>query len=253
MYDSNGGLLVFNDDTTTTGGVVVETNFRIPRTLAPGVYYFGVFSAVRGGDRGLHLARDGRRTTDTPLAHLRPWRWGIQYRGASPPDFDRDVFKLDLSGASGTTDVWIYTTGDLDTLGSLYDSNGDLLVYNDDSYIEGRRTNFSLRRNLPRGVYYIDVLSWDGAIGDYTLHTEAVTDPGSATGTATILNLDSPTPGKIGTASDSDYFRLVLADSKNLVIYALSSGLYYRTPDLLGRYRALFTAMFLTMQALRIP
>ena len=53
------------------------------------------------------------------------------------------------------------------------------LLYNDDSDIEGRRTNFSLRRNLPRGVYYIDVLSWDGAIGDYTLHTDAVTDPGS--------------------------------------------------------------------------
>ena len=40
---------------------------------------------------------------------------------------DWDVFKLDLSAASGTTDVWAYTTGDedTDTVGGLYDSDSD--------------------------------------------------------------------------------------------------------------------------------
>ena len=234
LYDSNGDLLVFNDDTTTTGGVVIETNFRIPRTLAPGVYYVGVFNAddTTTGDYTLHAkADDHGYLLDTATTV----RLDSSIVGRIDPGFDEDFFKLDLSGASGNTDVWIYTTGDLDTLGWLYDSNGDLLVYNDDSDIEGRRTNFSLRRNLPRGVYYIDVLSWDGAIGDYTLHADAVTDPGSTVGTATTLNLDSPTPGMIDSASDADYFRFVLAESKNMVVYALGSVFYDRTRDLLLR------------------
>ena len=240
LYDSNSEILTSNDDTTIGGET--ETNFRIPRTLAPGVYYVGVFSSdgVATGDYTLHaMADDHGHSFDaaTTLA------LGDSVSGRIAPGFDRDVFKLDLSGTSGAIDVWIYTTGGLDTRGWLYDSTGLLLAFSEDGLIEGRETNFSLRRNLPDGVYYISIRSWltadsDYSIGNYTLHTEAVTDPGSATGTATTLNLDSPTPGMIGTASDSDYFRLVLADSKNLVIYALSSGLYYRTPDLLGRYRA---------------
>ena len=229
LYDSNGDLLEF-DDNTTSGGVIVETNFRIPWTLGPGVYYVSVRSAdgVATGDYTLHTrAEDHGHSFDT--ATTLPL--GSSAAGRIDPGFDRDVFKLDLSGTSGTTDVWIYTTGDLDTRGWLYDSSGDLLVFNNDSYTVGRETSFSLRRNLPRGVYYIFVRSWltadgDFATGDYTLHAEAVTDPGSATGTAATLSLDSPTPGMIDTANDADYFRLVLAESKNLVIYTKGLVLY---------------------------
>ena len=222
LYDSNINLIASNDD-TTSGGVIVETNFQLPWTLAPGVYYVAVYSAdgTTTGDYTLHAKADDHGdyfSVATTLSLRSP------AAGRIDPGFDRDVFKLDLSGASGTTDVWIYTTGDLDTRGWLYDANENLLVFNDDSLIEGRETNLSLRRNLPRGVYYISVLSWltadgDYATGDYTLHAEAVTDPGSATGTAATLSLDSPTPGMIDTANDADYFRLVLAESKNLVIY----------------------------------
>ena len=233
LYDSNGDLLTSNDD-TTSGSEVIDTNFRIPWTLAPGVYYVSVRSAdrVATGDYTLHAKADDHGQY---LTQPRRCCWGIRQRGASTPDTTWDVFKLDLSGTSGTTDVWIYTTGELDTLGWLYDSNGDLLVFNDDSYIVGREYGFNLRRNLSSGVYYLSVRSWGGAIGDYTLHAEAVTDPGNTTGTATTLNLDPPTPGTIGTAGDSDYFKLALAESKNLVVYALSSGFYDRTRYLLLR------------------
>ena len=144
---------------------------------------------------------------------------GASIAGRIDPGDDRDVFKLDLSGASGTTDVWIYTTGGLDTLGWLYDSNEDLLVFNDDSLLVGQEYSFNLRRSLSSGVYYLSVRSLDGTVGDYTLQAEAVTDPGNTTGTAAALNLDSPTPGMIDTANDADYFRLVLTESKNLVTY----------------------------------
>ena len=233
LYDSNGDLLTSNDD-ATSGSEVIDTNFRIPRPLAPGVYYVLVHSAVRmaTGDYTLHAkADDHGQSFDTATTLL----LGDSAAGRIDPGFDQDLFKLDLSGTSGTTDVWIYTTGELDTLGELYDSNGSLLTSDDDSYIVGREYGFNLRRNLSSGVYYLWVRSWAGAIGDYMLHAEAATDPGNTTGTATTLNLDPPTPGMIDTAGDSDYFRFVLAESKNLVVYALSSGFYDRTLNLLLR------------------
>ena len=151
---------------------------------------------------------------------------GSSVAGRIDPGDDRDVFKLDLSGASGTTDVWIYTTGGLDTRGWLYDGNEDLLVFNDDSLLVGRVYSFNLRRSLSSGVYYLSVRSYDEAIGDYTLYAETVTDPGNTTGTAAALNLDSPAPGTIDTASDADYFRLDLAESKSLVIYTKGLALH---------------------------
>ena len=63
--------------------------------------------------------------TDLPL--------GSSIAGRIDPGDDLDVFRLDLSGASGQTHFWIYTTGTLDTLGSLYDSNIELLTSNDDT------------------------------------------------------------------------------------------------------------------------
>ena len=235
LHDSNGDPITSNDN-TTSGGVIVETNFRIPRTLAPGVYYVAVYSAdsTTTGDYTLHAKADDHGHSSSVATSL---SLGSSIAGSIDPDFDRDVFKLDLSGTPGTTDVWIYTTGDLDTRGWLYDSSGDLLVFNGDSNIAGRETSFSLRRNLPRGVYYISVRSWltadgDYATGEYTLHAEAVTDPGSSTDTAATLSLDSPTPGMIDTASDSDYFRIALAESKNLVVHAQSSVLLDGPRDL---------------------
>ncbi len=229
LYDSNGDLITSNDD-TTSGDLVIEKNFRIPRTLPLGVYYVGVFSAdsTATGDYTLHAKTDDHGDfleTATTLT------LGSPVAGRISPGFDGDVFKLDLSGASGATDVWIYTTGDLDTRGWLYDSSGSLIVFNSDSYIESREVSFSLRRNLPSGVYYLLVRSWltadgDYATGNYTLYAEAVTGPGNTTGTASTLSLDSPTPGMIDSASDADYFRLELAESKNLIIYAIGFLLY---------------------------
>ena len=150
---------------------------------------------------------------------------GYSIEGRIDPGNDKDVFRLDLSGESGTTDVWIYTTGDLDTVGGLFDSNANRLLVNDDSFIVGRFENFHFRASLRPGIYYVLVISFrDQYIGDYTLHAEAVTDPGSTIDRATRLSLDSPTPGMIGTASNSDYFRLEFTESTNLDLYARSTN-----------------------------
>ena len=168
----------------------------------------GSVAAQQGDDHGNSLNTATALPLDSSVA------------GRIDPVDDVDVFKLDLSGLSGITDVWIYTTGGLDTWGGLYDVDGTFLVDNYDGFIDGGETNFHLRRRLSSGVYYVSVQSWREETGDYTLHADTVIDPGGSTGTATLLNLDSPAPGSIDTSSDADYFRLVIAESSNLVVYA---------------------------------
>ena len=217
LYDSRdtSSSIASNDDATSD-----NENFRIPWTLTPGVYYVAAHSADRTttGHYTIYFqTRIDDHGTSFQTATTLPL--GSSIAGRINSGDDRDVFKLDMSSESGTTDVWVYTTDDLDTRGWLYDANENLLVFNDDSYIVDREDGFHIRRSLSSGVYYLEIQSRDGAIGDYTLHAEAVTGPGNTTGTAATLSLDSPTPGMIDTANDADYFRLVLAESKNLVIY----------------------------------
>ena len=151
--------------------------------------------------------------TSTPLP------LGSSKAGRIDPGDERDVFKLDLSRASGDTDVWIYTTGDLNTVGELSGSGGEMLASND--YLTwGRESNFHIRAVLPSGVYYVVVSSFWETAGDYTLHARTATDAGSTTGSATSLNLDSPTTGTIDATGDADYFRLDLTESTNLILNA---------------------------------
>ena len=134
---------------------------------------------------------------------------------------DRDIFKLDLSGRSGSTDVWIYTTGDFDSFGALYNIAGRLLVVSDDGWIEPGLTNFHIRKVLSPGIYYVGVFNADDtSTGDYTLHADAVADPGGTISTATTLSLDTPVPGKIGSDGDADYFRMDFNETTDLVLYA---------------------------------
>ena len=69
---------------------------------------------------------------------------GSSIAGRIDPGDDTDVFKLDLSQASGVTDIWVYTTGELDTVGGLYDSGGNLLIFNDDGAFREDVHSFSL-------------------------------------------------------------------------------------------------------------
>ena len=168
--------------------------------------------------------------TATPLA------LGSSISGHVDDADDWDVFKLDLSAASGTTDVWAYTTGDdedTDTVGGLYDSESTLLAFNDDGFMRGGRHNFSLRRNVPPGVYYIVVVSYEGEPTDYTLHVDEVTDPGSDPGTAAPLELDSPTGGTIDASGDTDYFKLDITSPTHLIIEAVNVNLTPISADLL--------------------
>ena len=130
------------------------------------------------------------RSTATPIT------LGIPVSGTIDPVGDLDVFKLDLSEVADSIDVWIYTTGELDSRGLLADEDGRALTSNDDSYITGRREAFSIRANLSSGIYYIVVLGFQDETGEYTLHAEVAADAGNSIATATTLSLESPIPGE---------------------------------------------------------
>ena len=117
--------------------------------------------------------------------------------------------------------MWLYTTGELDTLLYLFSGAGSLLLLNDDSYIYGRRTSSNIRATVEPGVYYVLVRGYRAEIGDYILQARAVTGPGSSTETATALSLDAPLPGRLDDEEDADYFRFFVKSPTNLVIYAI--------------------------------
>ena len=175
----------------------------------------------------LNAAGAGAQTNDdhgNTFASATPLSLGSSITGRIDPGNDVDVFKLDLSSRSGPTEVWIYTTGELDTIGGLYDIDPrNPFLQNDDSFISGRRLNFHLRATLAPGIYYVGVFSFDRiTTGDYVLHAEVVTDPGNTIGTAKALTLRTPTAGTIGFPGDNDYFRLDLTKATHLYLYARS-------------------------------
>ena len=134
-----------------------------------------------------------------------------------------DVFRLDLSGQQGITDVWLYTSGDLDTLGILYDADQNRIAYSTQGFVgQGQEIlNFHLRWDLPAGVYYVRVLSEEGVTGNYTLHASSVpVSSAISTGTAVSLTVDSTVAGTLRSASDAHYYRLNVTGPLSLRILA---------------------------------
>ena len=149
---------------------------------------------------------------------------GTTYNDSIDPPEDYDFFKLDLSSQSAATDVRIYTTGEFDTAGLLFDSDEMLLMSDNDGI--GTR-NFSMLASLLPGVYYVVVFGAPYAYssnstdtGNYTLHAEAVT--------MTSLSLDSSMDPSIGAATEVGYFRLDLSgqtENTDLSVFAVSDDL----------------------------
>lgn len=102
--------------------------------------------------------------------------------GRIDPATDKDYFRFALSSA-GT--LIARTSGDLDTVGTLYDRSGERLAEEDDT---PAGLNFRIERRLASGTYFVAVESFEG-VGNYTLHL-------STTGTGSgspDLAVESPT------------------------------------------------------------
>ena len=78
---------------------------------------------------------------------------------------DTDYFSFEVGGP-GT--LLIYTSGEADTLGALFDSDGTRLASDDDS---GAGHNFRIEIEVAAGTWFVAVRGHGGAAGNYALHT----------------------------------------------------------------------------------
>ena len=77
---------------------------------------------------------------------------------------DVDYFRVQVSGSGELT---VYTTGSLDTVGTLENSSGSSLSNDDNS---GNGSNFRIAQTVSAGTYYVKVESHGSNTGSYTLH-----------------------------------------------------------------------------------
>ncbi len=166
LEDGAGAQLAEDDE----GGD--EANFRMEATLPPGDHYVRVESY--GGETGayrLHLefsypdghggSRGGATILDAGDAEA---------AGDIAPGNDVDYFRFTVPAGPDAI-VTAYTTGGLDTVGVLEDSDGNQLAENDNA---GDGSNFRVEATLPPGDHYVRVESYGGGTGAYRLHLEVM-------------------------------------------------------------------------------
>ena len=202
-------------------------NFHISATLQSGTYYVSV-EAYYGqtGDYEIRAEKPPPDDHSDEIEGSTAVALNSSTSGRIEPFDDQDVFKLDLSGASSATEVRIYTSGDLDTIGELYDDDEELIAYSDDSGGR-RRFNFSIRAAMTPGVYYVFVRGFYFDIGDYTLHIDTVPsdDHGQTFATATNVTMESSTQGSIDAQDDNDFFVLDLtANTRPIDVWIYTTG-----------------------------
>ena len=149
---------------------------------------------------------------DTRLAATLVEHYGVSEDGELESLGDVDVFRLDLQGRA---EVEMRSSGQLDTHGTLYDSDGGIIAGDDDA---GTDMNFRIVATLPGGVYYVAVAS-DMDTGGYKMTARirrSGDDHGDTSGASTFLPLGIRTTGRISPAGDTDAFRLEAANAGGL-------------------------------------
>ncbi len=193
--------------------------------------YKGVRIAL-GDDLQLFGLADREPGSATDLA------LGVAVQGQIEPGDDEDQFRLKLGNPAS---VAVYTTGDLDTLGTLSDESGETVASDDD---DGRSFNFHIEADLPAGVYYVRVASYGLGTGPYTLHARRFADValgetgetvrlwGTADGGWTLdTRTDVPfSSGQEVTASNGDTYLLTLG-SDAMWTASPKPGLCVTVPD----------------------
>ncbi len=135
---------------------------------------------------------------------------GTPVLGLIDPGSDADLFKLEMTAAA---EVFIYTTGDVDTVGTLIDSDGTTPLETDDD--NGTHLNFLIRKNLGPGTYYIPVESYLSETGPYALFAEPVPPYSLLPGTRAVE--------AIAEGYDEDYYRIEISSATDTWIFALGS------------------------------
>ena len=193
-------------------------NFRIQDdNFKPGTYYIEVSSTgTETGDYRIHVDAEGEGDHGDTIETTTDLLLDTIVSGKIDSVSDVDHFSIEISAP---TRVAIFTIGNLDTIGTLYDGTNTLLASDDDS---GKNTNFLILSPLNRGTYYIEVRSTGTETGDYTLRIDSDVgedDHGNTIAEATTVTLNTTVSGTIDPAIDIDYFRLDISTQTVVAIY----------------------------------
>ena len=154
-----------------------------------------------------------------------------RYWGKIESSSDADYFRIDLTETQVPTGTsvgfWLYTLGQLDTVGELIDSNSEIIESDDYGAVLPDPENFFMWESLSDGTYYLKVEGYGSETGDYVLRVRSFKDTASRSDAAP-LQLGGSASGMIDPESDDDYFKLELSERTDVILRA--SGF----PDTVG-------------------
>ena len=190
LLGSDGTLLATDEN---GGG---EGNFRIDRLLAAGTYFIQVTGADMSVQGGYTLNLELPNITTVQLDSTTEASLAA---GAS------DYFQFTLERSQLLA---IYTSGEGNLTGRLYDSDGTFLTTDEDS---GGGGNFRFNRSLDAGTYLIEVSGADISVqGGYTLHIKVPS-------ITTVMDLSII--ARTLPVGGVDYFQFTLTDPAWASIY----------------------------------
>ena len=131
-------------------------------------------------------------------------------------------FTASVSNASQYT---VYTSGSLDTMGCLYDADGELIDSDDDS---GGDLNFSITSELTYGAtYYVCVSAYGGNTGSYDIRVDydEPEDDGYSNDMSSAINLslNSWQSGEICCPEDEMWYKFTPNSTAYYTVYTVGS------------------------------
>ncbi len=218
----NPGLPYTTADDAVAPGNPLNFELRIAANVTVPVTYYvevGGFEGTATGPYTLHLraASPGDSTANATEVEL-----GTATPGRTKDDLEHNYFKFELSEK---TTVWMYVTGEVDTVMDLYswDTTSESLEHiakNDDGHIETNILGPMMTRVLEPGTYYIIIKGYRARSGSYTLHVHPVESTGATTETASPVGVHFLTAGESTSASDHQYYRMVVTSPSWTRVYA---------------------------------
>ena len=139
---------------------------------------------------------------------------GGSLRGQIDTGDEGDLFEVTLPAAGR---YWVFTTGELDTQGTLWDVYG--LGRQTDGHTPRDMRQFSIMRGYEGGTNHILVeAEVEGATGTYTIHLRSVADPGDTKLAAQEVTLGQATGAILRVPGEVDYFRFTLTETTDVAI-----------------------------------
>ncbi|MCB4743944.1 MAG: PPC domain-containing protein, partial [Sulfurovum sp.] len=202
LLSEDGSQLTFNDDSNAS-----DHNFKILRGVTAGIYYVKVkhHRSVSTGHYTLvsHFIPDHANTRSIAMP-INPNSTTI---GSIEVVGDNDYFKIVVPTAGTLT---VYTSGQTDTEGFLYNAKNHRVASNDDSNTSDH--NFKISKFIAAGTYYVRVRHHDKLlVGSYEFVSHFIPDDHSSTlGDARPISPNSTTSGSIEIPGDVDWFKIVI-------------------------------------------